>query len=191
LLLHNFGILGSRDSDPIRDAEHVTIDGKAGDPECVSEDDVGGFASDPRKTDQFAHRARDLTPMFLDDFGGHSEKRSGLRTEEPGGLDLRLEFIGGGLCERGGVRISLEERRRDPIDALVSALRRKDGRNEQVVRCREIQFRVGVGVLTRELRHDPSCVLDGLRWGGLSRGGTFRHAPIVPPAPFFVASGCC
>ncbi len=74
----------------------------------------------------------------------HADEGTGLRAEEAGGLDLRLELGGRRPRERAGVGISLEQRRRDLVDALVGALRRENRRDEQLVRRREIQLGVGI-----------------------------------------------
>ena len=67
--------------------------------------------------------------------------------EEAGGLDLRLELRGRRPRQRACVGVAAEERRRDLVDALVGALRRKDRRDEQLVGVREVELGVGVGML--------------------------------------------
>src|SRR6185503_12294897 len=97
-------------TDPVGHAEDVTIDGQAGNAERMSEHHVGGLAANARQLNELGHRAGYLAAVPFDDLRGHAEKRSRFRPEETGGLDLRLEFRGCGLRERGRIRVSLEER---------------------------------------------------------------------------------
>src|SRR4026208_1991013 len=101
----------------------MTIDRQPWHTERVSENHVGRFPANSRQLNQLGHRPGDLAAMLLDNLTGHAEKRSGLRPEETGGLDLRLEFSRSGLRQRSRVRVALEERRRDLIHSLVGTLR--------------------------------------------------------------------
>jgi hypothetical protein len=101
----------------------VAIDRQAWNAKCVAEDNVRGLPAYAREADEIGHGLRDFATVSLDNRGRHPEERSGLGTKEPGGLNLRLEFRRRRLRERGGVRVTREESRRDPVDALVGALR--------------------------------------------------------------------
>ena len=108
LLLDDFGILGLRDADPVRDAKDVTIDRQTGHAERMAEHDVRGLATNARQLHQFVHRSRDLAVVGFDDFGRHAEERPGLGAEKAGRLDLRLQLARGRAREdaaRSGYRL--------------------------------------------------------------------------------------
>ena len=79
--------------------------------------------------------------------------RSGLTTRHFGQA-VRLELFGGCFRKRGGVGITLEQRRRHHVHARVGGLRRQNRRYQQLVRSRVVQLRIGVGMLRFELPHD-------------------------------------
>lgn len=147
----DLGVIGRRDADSVRDPQHVPIDRKTRHTQRVTEDNVRGFASDAGKQDERLHLRRDLAAVVLDERGGHADERFGLRTEETGRLDLRLELRGRRARQRPRVRIAREERRRDFVDALVRALRRQNRRDEQLVRIAEVKLGKGARMLTLEL----------------------------------------
>jgi len=172
LLFDDLRFVRLGNADPVRDAKDVAIHGQARDAKRMAEHDVGRLSADARELDQFVHGGWDLAVMFVDDGCGHSNKRPRFRAEEAGGLNLRLEFVSRCARERTRIRIPLEQRRCDLIDALVGALRRQDRRNEQLVGVGVMEFGVGVGVLAAERLHDPPRV--GGRFG--RRGDAFARS---------------
>ena len=167
-----------RDADPIRDAQHVAIDRQTRHAKRVAEDDVRGLAADARQ----ARRAPPWWPGSRRRGARrrrrHAHERPRLRAEEACRLNLRLELLGRRPRERAGVRVSLEERGRDLVDALVGALRGEDRRDEQLVRRREVQLGIGIRVLLCERRQYAANLrrrLRGLRHAR-ARRGALRHA---------------
>ena len=79
-------------------------------------------------------------------------------------LEIRL----GRLRHRAGVRIFLEQRGRDFVDALVGRLRRHDRRGEQLERRAEIQLGERVRMLLEQQRHDRGGLLRRLECTGAS-----------------------
>ena len=82
-----------------------------------------------------------------------------------------IQFRGRRLVQRRGVRIALEQRRRDLVDALVGALGRENRRDQQFVGILEVQLGVGVGMLPFELRHDPARLRRGFHGSILATDG--------------------
>jgi hypothetical protein len=154
LILHDDGILGFGDADPVRDPQHVAIDRQARNAERVTQHDVGRLPPDAGQVDQGVHARRHFARVALDEGVGHSGERLRLGPEEAGRLNLRLELVGRRPRQRACVRISLEESRRDPIDALVGALRRQNRRDEQLVRIAEVELGERARVLALELLED-------------------------------------
>ncbi len=165
--LDDLGILGAGDADASGDAEDVSIHRQSRDAERVAKDDVGGLAAHAGQLHQFVHRPRHFAAMRVDDLGRHPEQRARLGAEETCRLDLRLEFVGGRPGERRGVGVALEQGRRDLVHPLVSALRREDGRDQQLIRVLEVQLGVGIGMLRREGRKDFACLRGRLRRLGI------------------------
>jgi hypothetical protein len=79
--------------------------------------------------------------------------------------------------QRGRVRIALEQRRRDLVDALVGALRREDRRDEQFVGVAEVQLGIGAGMLALQLPQNRPGLVGRLRRLGNPRLG---HLAIIP-----------
>src|SRR5687768_13922341 len=150
----------------------------------MAEDDVRGLASDTRKFHELVHRLRHLALVVLDHLARHPDERSGFRAEETGGLDLRLEFVGGRLRERRSVGIALEQCRRHLVDAFVRALRREDRRNQQLVGVGEVQFSVRIRMLRRKRREDLLRISGSLRRFGKGwRGGALGHGHTITQLP--------
>jgi hypothetical protein len=193
LLLDDFGIVRTRDANPVRHPKHVSVDGKAGHSKRVAEDDVGGLAADAGQFHEFRHRARHLAAMTLDAGRGHSKKGTGLRAKEPGRLDLRLEIVSRSRGKRAGVGITREKRGRDLVHAFVGTLRGEDRGDEQLVGVREMQFRIGVRVLRPELRHDAADIGGGLRRRrhSLAAGRNVRHPADCTAGAYRSFSGRC
>ncbi len=116
----------------------------------VAENDVCGLASDAWQGGQLLKGFRHLAAMLGDDGGGAGYEVFCLATEKPGGADDGFDVSLGSTGQGGRVGVGGKERRGDHIYALVSALRRKDGGNQQLVGGSVVQFAVRVGVGGRE-----------------------------------------
>lgn len=71
LLLHEDGIVGPGDADPVRDPQHVAIDRQTRNAERVAENDVGRLPPDAGQFDQGVHPRRDFARVALDERAGH------------------------------------------------------------------------------------------------------------------------
>ena len=69
---------------------------------------------------------------IFDDFFARAHDRFGLVAKKTGGSDVLLEFGWIGVGECLGVRIFLIKRFSNFVDADIGALRRENGRNEQL-----------------------------------------------------------
>jgi hypothetical protein len=94
--------------------------------------------------------------MVFDERLGHADERPGLRAEEAGRVNLRLELLGGRVRERARVAISREERRRDDVDARIGGLRGQNCRDEQLERALVVELGVRVRMLCLEQVEDRS-----------------------------------
>jgi hypothetical protein len=185
LTFDGLGIVARGEADPVRHAQHVAVHGQPGDAERVPEHDVRRLAADARQRDERLHRRRHRTAVGLDEGRGHAQKRPGLRAEEAGRHDLRLELARRGGGERLGVRIPAEERRRDLVHARVGALRAQDRRDEQLIGVPEMQLGVRAGMLLAERGQHPPRRRGVERGSGIGRPlrRTLRHGPIVAGTP--------
>jgi hypothetical protein len=177
LRFDGLGIVTFRDANPVRHAEHMSIDRQARHAEGMPEHDVRRLAADTRQLRQRIHVGGDVAPMPFDDGRRHTVERLRLRAEESRRLDLRLELVGRRRGERLCVRVALEQRRRDLVHTLVGALRREDRRHQQFVRRGEMQLGVRVRMLLLELPHDRAGL--GRRVHGTIVGDSF-----APPTFF-------
>lgn len=116
------------------------------DVEGISENDVRGFASDSGESGQFFHRAWDFAAMVF-------QKRLATRlnvfrfvAEESDSPDVVLQFFRRRVCETFRVAIFSEKIFRDDVDLFVRALRRQDGRDEQLKWIGKIQFAMRIRV---------------------------------------------
>jgi hypothetical protein len=131
----------------VDEALEVGVDGEAGHPERVAEDDVRGLAADARQRHQGVHRVRDDATVQVDEGLPELDQRIRLGPEEAGGLEQFLELgaIGGGV--RGGRGVAREELRGDLVDPHVGGLRRQQRGHGQLegVRVIELAMRIGMG----------------------------------------------
>jgi hypothetical protein len=72
LVLHDHGIVGIGDADPIGHPQNVTIDRQTRNAERMTEDDVGGLPSHAGQFDQRLHLCRHFACVALDESGSHS-----------------------------------------------------------------------------------------------------------------------
>ena len=112
-----------------------------------SENDIGGFAADAVKQDQFVKGVGDFPAVFLDQALAAVADGAGLVAEEAGAANHGLEFGGGCGSEIGSLAVTLKQRRGDEINSLVGALCAEDGRDEELQRIVVAQgaARAGVG----------------------------------------------
>lgn len=123
LVLHDHGVVGIGNTDPIGHPQNVPIDRQTGYAERMPEDDVRGFSSDAGQSNERLHLRRHFASVALDESGSHPGERLRFGSKEAGRLDLRLELGDRRLRESASVGIASEQRRRDAVDALVGALR--------------------------------------------------------------------
>src|SRR3954463_3128494 len=112
----------------------MAIDRQSGNSERVTENDIGRLATNARQLHEILHCLWHLAAVVRHHFSGHPEKRPRLAAKEPGRLDLWFELRSGRFRKRLWIGIALEEGRRNLIDALVGALRREDGRDQELER---------------------------------------------------------
>ena len=175
----------SRDPDPVRDPEHVSIDGQPGNAKRMPEHDVRGLAADARQRGQLLHVGRHVAAVLGDEHLRHADQRLGLLPEEPGRQDQPLELGCVGPRQRPRVRIALEQRRRDHVHALVRGLRRQDRGGEQLEGVAVVQFGVGVRMLLGERLDDPAS-----RGRGLHASSDFSGSgPLLRPPDVGIGLG--
>ena len=136
-----------------REPPDMGVDGDARDPERVTEDDVGGLASDARQFHQLIEPPRHLAAV-----------RSPARPRDPSARALlgRIRAAGGCPPAPSG-RPPRRPRRRDSggtarsglVHPLVGRLRRQDGGDQQLERGGEVQRAPCVGVHDAQLPDDP------------------------------------
>jgi len=114
--------------------------------EGVTEDDVGGFASDTAEVGEGIHIGGDLAVVMEEKIEGGFADAAGFAAEKAGGLDQRFEFCRVGGCHLGGGGEALEEGRGDHIDPAIGALGAEDGGDEEFERVAVEEFAMGVGV---------------------------------------------
>src|SRR5690348_3311039 len=100
--------------------------------ERIPEDDICRLAAHTGQPDQLLHLRRYRATMSLRNHGRHPDEASRLGPEEARALYHLLELFELRSGERRGGCITSEQRRRDHIDALVSALGAQDGRDEEL-----------------------------------------------------------
>ena len=154
LLLDYFRLVGFRDPDSVGDAQNMAIDRQSRHAKRVAKHDVRGLPPNTGEARQGIHVRRDLAAVIAYQCLGHAHERLRLCAEESGRVNLRFEFLGGGLCESAGVAVPLEQRRCHEIDALVRRLCREHRRNEQLERVGVVQFRIRVRMLPFERVED-------------------------------------
>ena len=137
---HLDGIGLVRESQAVRHALHVRVDDHTDmRAERVAEDDVGRLASDAGQREELLHGPRDLAIEFVEDAGGHPLKALGLVPVETGRAYRLLELFPVHLRIIAGRPVALEKIRRDAVHALVRALRREDGRHDQLERIGPVE----------------------------------------------------
>jgi len=117
-----------------------------GNTEGRSENDVGGFASDPVELQEFGHRARDMSAVLFGDHSTTIANGTGLVAEETCGSDERLKFARrrGGIIGSGAVFV--EQCWRDHVDAFIGALRTENGGDQKLERVLVMQGAAEIGV---------------------------------------------
>ena len=150
LLLDDYGVVALRDADAVGDAQHVAIDGQAGDAERMAEDDVRRLAADAGQAVSASIVAGISPPCSSRPPCAMPSSDFDFARKKP------VDWICGSssavvaFASALRVGIALEERRRYLVDALVGALRRQDGRDQQLVRRRVVQLGIGAGMLAFE-----------------------------------------
>jgi hypothetical protein len=114
--------------------------------EGVSEDDIGGFASDTGKDGEGFEGVGDFAAVLGEEFGGHGADVFRLVAEEAGGADEGFEFVLGNGGVVGGGAAALKERGGDDVHALVGALGAEHRGDEEFQRVGVDEFAVGVRV---------------------------------------------
>src|SRR5664279_4529175 len=133
VLLDLLRILVFRQLQAARDALHMRVHHHAvGDPVPRSQHDVRGLAGHSGQLQEFVHGARYLAAELADQLTGGAHHRLRFVAEESGGANVVFELFGLERGKRFGRRVFLEDDRRDHVDAYVGALRRKDGRHQQL-----------------------------------------------------------
>src|SRR5262249_23797620 len=97
---------------------------------------------------------------------------AGLRAEESRGTDQELELRRIGLGQAGTIGKSAEQLRRNLVDPGVGALRREDGRHQELIRIRMSQGTRGLRIGTPQRVSDPAGMALGIAAGTTGR----RHA---------------
>ena len=100
----------------------------------------------PGSAQQFFHGAGDLASVLLDQQPAALLNIAGLVAEKAGGADHVLQLGAVGLRERGGIGIAAEERRSDHVNALVGALGREDGGDQELQWIGEGEGAMRVGI---------------------------------------------
>jgi hypothetical protein len=119
---------------PLADAPHVGVHDHPRPAEGAAQDDVGGLAADAVELKQLLHRARHRAAEPFDDRAGHPDDRPGLLPVEPRRADVSFELAQVGPGELLGGAVPREERGGHPVDLGVGALRREDGRDQELQR---------------------------------------------------------
>jgi hypothetical protein len=154
LLLDFHGVVAFCDADPIGDAQHMAVDGKARHPQRMAEHDVRRFSADAGQLRQQLHVRGHFTTVVSDEALRGSDECFPFLIEKSRRPDEWFE-IGRrrvGECTRIGVL--LEERGRHHVHAHVGRLRGEDGRHQQLERVPIMQLRIGVRMLLRECFND-------------------------------------
>src|ERR1035441_1138012 len=144
-----------------RDTLHMRVNHDAvGNLVPRAQHDVGGLARHSGQLQQLLHGARHLPAEFADQFAGCAHDRLRLVAEKPGGANVGFELFrlkrGKGLWRR----VFLEKDRRDQVDAYVGALRRENGRDQQLPRAVVMQ---SAGRARIALVESPQDLVDALR----------------------------
>jgi hypothetical protein len=84
--------------------------------------------------------------VFRDEFRGHRPQALRLVSIKSGRANYPLQFFLRNLRVVSRPLAALEKILRDNVDALVGALRRKDGGDEQFERISKIQLTVRIGI---------------------------------------------
>jgi len=166
-LLDLFGRLGLGEFKAARDAEDVRVDHDAfGQTVADAEDDVGGFAGGAGDGDELGECLRDLAVEVGENFAGSALNGFGFVAEEAGGLDKGFEFGQSRFGHIGRGRKAAKELGRDHVDAHISALRGKDGGDEQLPRRAVSERADGVGVgFVEGLEDGGDAGLTRATWG--------------------------
>ena len=152
-LRFNFDWVGSRrDAQAPSDAQDVAIHGESWNAERVAEHDIRRFAPDTWQGGEQAHLSR-LFPVVLMTSACAMPTRAFDSGGRPCGENQRLQIGGCRGRERSGIRIALEQRRRDEIHP-VGRLRRENFRDQQLERVTKVQLRRRIRVMRRQRSDD-------------------------------------
>ena len=138
--------------------------------ECVSEDDVGGLASDAVQFNQLFHGARDFAAVLFDDRPAAGFDAPGFVPIKACGLDFTFQCWEIGFRVISGGPVFPEQIGCDDVDAFIGALGGENSCNQQFERGGEIEFAMRVGVGALECG-DDFCGAIGFRCGAFARHG--------------------
>ena len=128
----------------------MAIHGEAGYAERMAQHDVRGLASDAGQLHERSHVRGHFALVTLDERASCAHNRARFAAEKSRGDDHRLDGFGFDRGQRARIRIFLEERRRDDVDARIGGLRGKDRRDQQLERRTVMELGVGIRVLLLE-----------------------------------------
>ncbi len=114
------------------------------DPEAVPEDDIRRLPRDTAQREKCLHRARNFAAKPLDQDARRFVDRAGLRAEEADRADVGLDLRGRDTGVVGGRWEGFEEPGSCLVDRNIRALRRENGRDQEFVRLRPVEFAVGI-----------------------------------------------
>ena len=132
-----------------RQPPDVGVDGQPGQVQRHAAHHVGRLAPHPGHGDEVLHGRRDLAVKRSTRAWAMPIRLPGLVLVEAGGADQLLDLVGPGDGQVLGRRVPGEQRRGHHVHPGVGALRRQDGRGQQLVGVAVVELAAGVGVLAR------------------------------------------
>ena len=119
----------------MRKPRHVRVNNNTNiDAERIAQNDIRRFASDAVQLRQFLHRLRNFSTVALNEFAAAISNVLRLVPEKARGFDGLLKFGEWSVRVIRHRAIIFEQLFRDNVDALISALRRKNRGDEQFER---------------------------------------------------------
>lgn len=150
------------EAEPGGEARDVGIDHHADvDAVGVSENDVGGFASDAGELHERVHGCGNFSVVVLDEELAAGADVFGLVAVEADGAEVVFERGGIGVGVVAGGAIILKERGRDFVDLHVGALRGENGGDEKLERAGESQFAMRVWINLGQGVTEGFCAFGG------------------------------
>ena len=145
-----------RPSQSTGESADVGIDGDAWNAEGVAKNHIRGFPTDPGQPHEIGQTVGHLAAVFQSDHARQAHQMFGLAAIETGwSNDVRhLGDLSAGEFRAGGV--AGEQRRRHLIYAGIGALCTEHRGDEQLQRCGEVQFAMGVRIGHGEHSIDPA-----------------------------------